>query len=234
MDFFIYKDNKQQGPYTLGQLAGMGLSSETLVWCEGMAQWTPAWQVAELRGVLSGTYKAAAAPPTAPTQAAADGDGGAAPQAEGGQRGGDPPTAQAAQRADKRHRRAAAWLAAAAAAFFILLMTCPGAEKHRRAVADEISAAMTEEAYDRSAGGGMLGMFGGMVGGMIATQFADAVVSQLLSVDDYFIFSIGKVRYGGKEKTVSFGILGHVFTFDSADLRKALDDNTPVPDTMAV
>ena len=75
MDFFIYKDNKQQGPYTLGQLAGTGLSSETLVWREGMAQWTPAWQVAELRGVLSGTYKAAAAPPPAPTQAVADGDG---------------------------------------------------------------------------------------------------------------------------------------------------------------
>ena len=56
----------------------------------------------------------------------------------------------------------------------------------------------------------------------------------MVSVDDYFIFSIGKLHYGAEEKTVSFGILGHVFTFDSADLRKAIETDKPLPDTMAV
>ena len=53
MEYFIYKDNKQQGPFTVEQLAGMGLRSETLVWREGMEQWTPAWQVEELKDVLA-------------------------------------------------------------------------------------------------------------------------------------------------------------------------------------
>ena len=36
MDFFIIKDNKQRGPYTLEELAGIGITSETLVWREGL------------------------------------------------------------------------------------------------------------------------------------------------------------------------------------------------------
>ena len=234
MEYFIYKDNRQQGPYTPDQLAGIGISSETLVWREGMPQWTPAWQVDELRAVLAAVRNPGAMPPpVTPTD-------GQQPQAEQPLPGGgeEEDAAEAAPAAashgDKRRRRPAVWLAVAAVAFFILLMTCPDADQHRKAVADEVTAAVTEEIYDKGTGNDLIDMFGGMVGSMIATQFVDAVVGQMVNVDDYFIFSIGKVHFDGKEKAVSLGILGHVFTFDSADLRKALDDNNPVPDTMAV
>ena len=69
MEFFIYRDNKQQGPYTPEQLAGMGITSETLVWSEGMEQWTPAWQVTELKDVLAGKVQARPVPPPVPPQA---------------------------------------------------------------------------------------------------------------------------------------------------------------------
>ena len=36
MKFFVILNNQQEGPYTIAQLAEMGISSETLVWKEGM------------------------------------------------------------------------------------------------------------------------------------------------------------------------------------------------------
>ena len=53
MEFFIIDHNGQQaGPYSFDQLVQKGISPETLVWKQGMADWTPAWKVEELRAVL--------------------------------------------------------------------------------------------------------------------------------------------------------------------------------------
>jgi membrane protease subunit (stomatin/prohibitin family) len=55
--FFAAIGGKQQGPFDLGalqqQAAQGGLTRETLVWKQGMAQWTPAGQVAELSAVFA-------------------------------------------------------------------------------------------------------------------------------------------------------------------------------------
>ena len=53
MKFFVILNNQQQGPYTIAQLAEMGISAETLVWKEGMKDWQPAWTVSELRYILN-------------------------------------------------------------------------------------------------------------------------------------------------------------------------------------
>ena len=46
MEFFIIDHNGQQaGPFSLDQLVQKGISPETLVWKQGMADWTPAWKV---------------------------------------------------------------------------------------------------------------------------------------------------------------------------------------------
>lgn len=52
-EYFILIDNKQLGPYTLDELRQRAISSSTLVWAEGMAQWTPAWQVPALRPLFN-------------------------------------------------------------------------------------------------------------------------------------------------------------------------------------
>ena len=53
MKFFVILNNQQEGPYTIAQLAEMGISSETLVWKEGMKDWQPAWTIPELRYILN-------------------------------------------------------------------------------------------------------------------------------------------------------------------------------------
>lgn len=62
--FFVAIDGKQAGPFDVAGLAKLvsagQLECETLIWKEGMAQWTPASQVAELTRVLG------SAPPPLP------------------------------------------------------------------------------------------------------------------------------------------------------------------------
>ena len=53
MEYFIIDNNGQQaGPFSQDQLVQKAISPETLVWKQGMADWTPAWKVEELRTVL--------------------------------------------------------------------------------------------------------------------------------------------------------------------------------------
>lgn len=225
MDFFIIKDNKQRGPYSIEQLAEMGITSETLVWREGLGTWKPAWQVDELRAILDGKPTDAATPPPVTPQE----DDIAYDETQP-----DEPADTTAQADKRRRRHTAKWLAAAAAVFFLLLITCPGEEKHRQTVVDEIAEAAQRENIWQSKDDDLLGAFGETLGNMLVAQFADAVVGQFMRVDNYVIFSVGKIRYGGKTKTVSFGILGHVFTFDADDIGKAMEKEQPMPDTMAV
>ena len=123
---------------------------------------------------------------------------------------------------------------AIAAVFFAMLITCPSEEKHQEAVGREISAALTDGIGRPDTGSTVIDALGGMFGSAITAQIVNVMIGQTLTVDDYFIFSVGRLHYDGKDKTVSLGVLGHVFTFDSDDIRDAVDGNRPTPDTMAV
>ena len=50
--YYIVENNQKAGPFTLEQLAARGISSDTNVWTEGMANWTPASQVSELQSLF--------------------------------------------------------------------------------------------------------------------------------------------------------------------------------------
>ena len=52
MNYFIVDNGQQAGPYTIDELVKRGLNSDTLVWAEGMTDWTPAWQVEELKTIF--------------------------------------------------------------------------------------------------------------------------------------------------------------------------------------
>jgi hypothetical protein len=48
MQWFFANGSEQKGPYTLQEIAAVGLRPDTLVWCEGMPQWQRADSVLEL------------------------------------------------------------------------------------------------------------------------------------------------------------------------------------------
>lgn len=203
MRYFIYSNNQQQGPYDKAELVNHGLASDTLVWAEGMADWTPAWQVEDLKDVLNGRGTASnvgQTPPIPPSQP---------------QRQDDSCYHEQPQR--RRGGCGMTFLVVAVLAVILLALTCPKPEDHRQAVKDEVKA-MIDNAPDDT---GLFGSFGKM----LVSGIADMALGQMLDVDNYVLFSVGKIHYGNSSHTVSFGILNHVFTFDISDLEKALGND---------
>jgi TM2 domain-containing membrane protein YozV len=72
MNYYIAAGSVQQGPFAVEQLRGMGLHADTLVWAEGMAQWQPAGQVAELQPLFTAAMPPAVASLNPAGQAIAD------------------------------------------------------------------------------------------------------------------------------------------------------------------
>lgn len=54
MKYYIAENGQQAGPFEPSELMMHGLTVNSLVWCEGMANWTSASQVPELMALLSG------------------------------------------------------------------------------------------------------------------------------------------------------------------------------------
>ena len=59
--YYIIRNDQQAGPYTLDELAAMGITPDTIVWTEGMTDWTPARQVSELNSLFT---RSAQTPPS--------------------------------------------------------------------------------------------------------------------------------------------------------------------------
>ena len=50
--YFIKEEGKESGPYTIKQLECKSLNKDTLVWHAGIKQWSPAYNIYELKSLL--------------------------------------------------------------------------------------------------------------------------------------------------------------------------------------
>ena len=111
---------------------------------------------------------------------------------------------------------------------FILIATCPDKQAHRERIKDEVSAYMAREVWadtpEEDTGMAVLGS-------MLVGTLTDAFLNAGLQVDHYFVCSVGRLNAFGKSRTVSFGVLGHVFVFS----KQAREQQAPshVPDEAA-
>lgn len=53
MEYWIIVDKRHAGPYSADQLVNAGLRTDTLVWCEGLPEWTPAGEIRELAELMA-------------------------------------------------------------------------------------------------------------------------------------------------------------------------------------
>lgn len=53
MKYFISVNGQQQGPFEVSELLAHGITPTTLVWTEGMPEWEPANQIAELQHLFN-------------------------------------------------------------------------------------------------------------------------------------------------------------------------------------
>lgn len=104
----------------------------------------------------------------------------------------------------------------------ILVVSCPDERKHKDAVTQIASNAFRSEInnnIDSKEDEAYAFVGNVLVGGVISF-----IVNFNFTVDNYFIFSIGKMNLNDHEKTVSFGILGHVFTFNRKQISAKVTD----------
>lgn len=106
-------------------------------------------------------------------------------------------------------------------AIIILALSCPNKQTHVEALNNAIMTYLTESMSKDST---MTKDGSGELATGLASSIVPKVLNSKLNVNNYFLFSVGEFTDEGKTKTVSFGILGHVFPIGLSDSEKELDE----------
>lgn len=239
MEFFIIDRNGQQaGPFSFDQLVQKGISPETLVWKQGMADWTPAWKVEDLKAVLEAVEANQSNqnaqkqegvqqgfPQGANQQQAQQQDYQKAQQ-EAYQQGfqqGAAMNSNFQQQPKKKTNHFAMKMVIGLIIFILAIfaVTNPSADAHKEKVRTEASKAV-EKAVG-STDNNFFSQALRSVAKMMAGSMMDEAMNQLFEYHNYIVCSTGSVEFNGKPHTVSFGILGNVYTMNADDMVKALE-----------
>lgn len=210
MKYFILDSNsQQQGPFTIYELKDRGINEQTLVWAEGMENWQPAWQVEEIKRLLFDQPAGTPPPPPHSTDSFS--------QTPSGQ----PMSPQPQQ----SHRALIAGIIIAVIVLVVLAITNPDRRQHTDAIARAFTEAFDNE-MDKS---GISDSALGEIGNMIADRMTASMVDQLLDYHNYIIFSKSTITIVGKSYTVSWGLLGRVFTVSNDRLSQKLEKRLHLP-----
>ena len=58
-EYYIISEGERRGPYTAEAMRGIGLRPDAMVWRQGMADWAPASELAELADIFAAAKGAA-------------------------------------------------------------------------------------------------------------------------------------------------------------------------------
>lgn len=235
MEFFIIDRNGQQaGPFSFDQLVQKGISPETLVWKQGMADWTPAWKVEELKAVLEAAEANQSNQNIQKQEGVQQGFQQGANQQQDYQKAQQEAYQQGFQQGAAMHSnfqqqpkkktsRFAIKMVIGLIIFILAIfaITNPSADAHKEKVRTEASKAV-EKAVG-STDNNFFSQALRSVAKMMAGSMMDEAMNQLFEYHNYIVCSTGSVEFNGKPHTVSFGILGNVYTMNADDMVKALE-----------
>ena len=235
MEYFIIDNNGQQaGPFSQDQLVQKAITPETLVWKQGMADWTPAWKVEELKTVLeaveanktNSTNQQENQEPQQQTSEQAQQQAYQQAQQQAYQQGfqqGAAMNTNFQQQPKKRKSHMAMKLIIGLIVFIIAVFAVsnPGADAHKEKVRTEVGKAI--EKATSTSDNNFFSQALRSVAKMMAGSVMDEAMNQLFEYHNYIVCSKGTVEFNGKQHTVSFGILGTVYTMNADDMVKALE-----------
>lgn len=265
MEFFIIDNNGQQaGPFSMDQLVQKGISPETLVWKQGMADWTPAWKVEDLRAVLEAVEADKVNQNSNQNQGFNQSQGFNQNhgfnqnsnqdfnQNQGFQQGfqqgasmnqgfntnqntnqgfnpnsnqGFNPTPNPDSKQPKKksnHFVMKMIIGLVIFIFAIFAVTNPSEEEHKEKVRTEVSKAI-EKAVSTTDNNFFTQALRSAAK-MMADNMMGEAMNQLFEYHNYIVCSKGSVEFNGKQHTISFGILGKVYTMNADDMVKALEN----------
>ena len=250
MEFFIIDNNGQQaGPFSLDQLVQKGITPETLVWKQGMKDWTPAWKVDDLKAVLEAveadkqnqaSNNSANTGYSASTNTASHPAGGTVPpnfqqaQQQAYQQGFQQGAAMsntmhgAGYQPEQPKKKSSHFALKVIFGLVVLIIaifaiTNPGADAHKEKVRTEVGKAI--EKATATTDNNFFSQAMRSVAKMMADNVMGEAMDQLFEYHNYIVCSTGSVNLNGKDHTISFGILGNVYTMNADDMVKALENN---------
>ncbi len=101
-----------------------------------------------------------------------------------------------------------------------MALSCPKKEQHTETLTRKISSVLLDgEDSDIATLGRMLG-----------NPVSRLIVNTYVTVDDYFLCSIGKFDYEGKKSIVSVGAFGHVFTMPKSKIKRRMEQDPTMRD----
>ena len=214
MKYFIVENNKQSGPFSIYELKDKGITSETLVWAEGMTDWTPAWKVDELRACLFNT-KDASTPPPLPE----DMEQPAAAQAE-------PAAAIEKKKGSSCLKRMfVGFLFLLAVLLVAMAVSCPSEQAHKNKIKEKITLALEQSAQRNN---NLFGVGIGLVRHLLTDEILDRVLDEMVDYHNYYVFSKCTINSDGKDKNISYGAFARVFTMNEDDLSRYIDEHNPL------
>ncbi len=214
MKYFIVENNKQSGPFSIYELKDKGITSETLVWAEGMTDWTPAWKVDELRAFLFNT-KDASTPPPLPEDmeqpAAAPAEPAAAIEKKKG--------------SSCLKRMFVGFLFLLAVLLVAMAVSCPSEQAHKNKIKEKITLALEQSAQRNN---NLFGVGIGLVRHLLTDEILDRVLDEMVDYHNYYVFSKCTINSDGKDKNISYGAFARVFTMNEDDLSRYIDEHNPL------
>lgn len=102
----------------------------------------------------------------------------------------------------------------------LMTLTRPNKAEHKEAMMKAVKELVDEEAENKGFKDNGLTRFGKNV----VNKAIELALGSKLKLDDYYLFNTTHVRMDGKDKLLSVGMFGHVFTFDKKMLREALEE----------
>lgn len=98
-----------------------------------------------------------------------------------------------------------------------MVATCPKASAHKEVLTMALQEAV-DEGMDSATENDLFGSVLKAMGQLTVGTTAKYVVDSMVRVDDYYFFSVGRLKYGNSERIVSIGLFNHVFAPDKDDL----------------
>ena len=210
MKYFILDSNsQQQGPFNIYELKDRGINEQTLVWAEGMENWQPAWQVEEIKRLLFDQPAGTPPPPPHSTDSFSQ----------------TTPRQPMSPQPQQSHRALIAGIIIAVVVLVVLAITNPDRRQHTDAIARAFTEAFDNEIEKSGISDSALDE----IGNMIADRMTASMVDQLLDYHNYIIFSKSTITIVGKSYTVSWGLLGRVFTVSNDRLSQKLEKRLHLP-----
>ena len=101
------------------------------------------------------------------------------------------------------------------------VISCPDKEAHSEAIMENVNnlidGELTKEVTDETEKALVI------LASSLVSGISNLVIDSRLSVDNYFLFSIGKVTFDGESNIVSIGLLNHVFTDINDNIKKEIE-----------